>query len=203
MITLYHAANTRSLRVLWLLNELGLEFELKTLPFTPDALNDPAYLKLNPFARVPALVDGHTGLFESGAILEYLLATYGDGRLMPDTDSAQYGVYLQWFHFAEATLMPPLSAIAQHTVIRPEDERIPAVAEDGAKKVAEMLAVIEDTLSDKPYLLGDKFTAADIMMGYSLHLANLFGILPNFPNLTAYWTRLQDRDACKAALATT
>ena len=66
-----------------------------------------------------------------------------------------------------------------------------------------MLAVIEDTLSDKPYLLGDKFTAADIMMGYSLHLANLFGILPNFPNLTAYWTRLQDRDACKAALATT
>ena len=110
MITLYHAANTRSLRVLWLLNELGLEFELKTLPFTPDALKDPAYLKLNPFARVPALVDGDTGLFESGAILEYLLATYGNGRLMPDTDSAQYGVYLQWFHFAEATLMPPLSA---------------------------------------------------------------------------------------------
>ncbi len=202
MITLYHAANTRSLRVLWMLNELGLDYDLKKMEFTPEVLKDPAYLKINPFGRMPAMVDGEMALFESGAILQYLLATYGEGRFAPDTSSAQYGVYLQWFHFAEATLMPPLSAIAQHSFIRPEADRIPAVAADGFAKATEMLTIVEDTLSDKPYLLGNEFTAADIMLGYCLMLAELFGILnEKLPNLAAYWARLKTRDACAKALA--
>jgi len=202
MITLYHSANTRSLRVLWLLNELGLDYALKTMPFTPEALQDPAYLKLSPFGRVPALLDGETALFESGAILQYLLATYGHGRFMPDTASAQYGFYLQWFHFAEATLMPPLSAVAQHRFLRPPETRMPMVAEDGAAKAAKILAVVEDALSDKPYILGDAFTAADIMLWYCVMLADMFGLLDDtLPRLRTYFTRLKARAACRQALA--
>lgn len=202
MLTLYHASNTRSLRVLWLMNELELDYELKKMPFTKDALNDPEYRKLNPFARVPALVDGDVSMFESGAILEYLLSKYGDGRLMPDPASTKYGIYLQWFHFAEGTLMPPLSAIAQHSFLRPEEARIPAVAEEGFGSAKAMLEILDDALDDKPYIMGDDFTAADIMLGYCVFLAGMFGLLEGqLPRVGAYLDRLKDRPALAKALA--
>lgn len=202
MITLYHAPLTRSLRVLWLLEELGLDYELKKMPFTPEALNDPDYRRHNPFGRVPALIDGNMSLFESGAIVEYLLARYGTSGLVPDTDSAMFGHYLQWFHFAEATLMPPLSAIAQHTVIRPEEQRIQAVAADGARMAGDMLAVLDDALSGKSFILGDPFTAADIMLGYCLILCEMFGLLSErTPHVSTYLARLKERPALAAAMA--
>lgn len=202
MITLYHAPLTRSLRVLWLLEELGLPYELRKMPFTPEALNDPDYRRHNPFGRVPAMIDADMSLFESGAIGEYLLARYGEGQLMPAPDSALYGTYLQWFHFAEATLMPPLSAIAQHTVIRPEEERMQAVAAEGARTAGDMLAVLDDALADRTWILGDDFTAADIMLGYCLILAEMFGLLgERTPNVSAYLGRLKARPALTAALA--
>lgn len=202
MITLYHAPLTRSLRVLWLLEELGLDYELRKMPFTPEALNDPDYRRHNPFGRVPAMIEGNMSLFESGAIVEYLLARHGEGRLVPPADSPLFGIYLQWFHFAEATLMPPLSAIAQHTVIRPEEERIQAVAAEGARSAGDMLAILDDALSDKTYILGDTFTAADIMLGYCLVLCEMFGLLgERTPHVSAYLARLKDRPALAAAMA--
>jgi glutathione S-transferase len=201
MITLYHSPRTRSVRVLWLLEELGLPYELKAVPFTQDSLKSPEYLKLNPFGKVPALTDGDLTMFESGAIVEYLLERYGQGRLAPPVGSVERGAFLQWVHFAEATLMPPLGAMAQHMIFLPEADRIPAVVVDSQTKVMAMLTAVAAALGDKTYILGTTFSAADIMLGYSLLLTKWFGMLGDFPTLQAYLARLEERPALKKTLA--
>jgi glutathione S-transferase len=103
MIILYHSPRTRSLRVLWLLEELGVPYELRSMTFTPDVLQSADYLRLSPLGKVPALEDGDVRLFESGAIVEYLVERYDDGRLAPAIGTPARAAYLQWIHFAEGT----------------------------------------------------------------------------------------------------
>ena len=201
MITLYHSPRTRSVRVLWLLEELGLPYELKAVPFTEEALKSPDYLKLNPFGKVPALTDGDLTMFESGAIVEYLLERYGQGRLAPPVGTAERGAFLQWVHFAEATLMAPLGAMAQHMIFLPEAERIPAVVADSQAKLKGLLTAVEAALGGKAYILGGTFSAADIMLGYSLLLTKWFGMLADFPTLHAYMARLEERPTLQKTLA--
>jgi len=201
MITLYHSPRTRSVRVLWLLEELALPYELKVVPFTDEALKSPEHLTLNPFGKVPALTDGNLTMFESGAIVEYLVERYGQGRLAPPVGTAERGTFLQWVHFAEATLMPPLGALAQHTLFLPEAERIPAVVADCHAKLKGMLTALEAALSGKTFILGSTFSAADIMLGYSLLLTKWFGMLGEFPALQAYMARLEERPALQKTLA--
>lgn len=201
MLKLYHSPRTRSVRIYWLLEELGVPYELETLAFTPETLKTAAYLKVHPLGKLPAIQDGDVAMFESGAILEYILEKYGDGRLAPAPGSPARGAFLQWVHFAEATAMPPLADIAQHMLFKPEAERIPAVVADGQARVAAVLATLEQSLSGKQYLLGSEFTGADIMMGYSLLLVKWFGLLtPEHPNVTAYLARLEQRPALQRAL---
>src|SRR5512134_3426394 len=116
MIKLYHAPRTRSVRVLWLLEELGIPFGLETQEYRPPAT---PFSQKTPFGKFPSLEDGDTVMFESGAIVEYLLERYGDGRLGPRAGEPGRGEFLQWVHFAEATLMPPLIEILRHTVLKP------------------------------------------------------------------------------------
>ncbi len=201
MLKLYHSPRTRSVRIYWLLEELGVPYELETLAFTPETLKTAAYLKVHPLGKLPAIQDGDVAMFESGAILEYILEKYGDDRLAPAPGSPARGAFLQWVHFAEATAMPPLADIAQHMLFKPEAERIPAVVADGQARIAAVLAALANALTGKPYLLGSEFTGADIMMGYSLLLVKWFGLLtPEHPNVTAYLARLEQRPALQKAL---
>ena len=200
MIKLYHAPHTRSARVLWLLEELGLPFELVTMQYHPPAT---PFAQQTPSGKFPTLEDGETVMFESGAIVEYLLERYGQGRLGPRAGEPRRGVFLQWLHFAEATLLPPLIEILRHTLLKPEAERIPAVVADAKIRAGVTLDVLERALHDCDYLLGADFTAADIMMGYGVQWAAALGLLGNSPNLRAYNERLSSRPALKKALAAT
>lgn len=198
---LCHSPRTRSVRIYWLLEELGIPFELVPIEFNPAALKSPEYLKVNPLGKVPSIQDGSLTMIESGAIVEYILEKYGKGRLAPAPGSAARPAFLQWVHFAEATAMPPLALIAQHTLFKPEAERLPAVVADARNNAAAVLGVLEQNLAGKQYLLGNEFSAADIMMGYALLLMKWFGVLSDqYPNATNYLARLERRPALQKAL---
>jgi len=199
---LYHCSKSRSARVLWLLEELGLKYELEELPFDPKALKAPDYLQLNPFGKVPVLVDGSLTMSESVAIVQYILDRYADGRLEPDRNSPEYGVFLQWLHFGESTMMGPISEMAAHTYFLPEDQRNPAIAERGKKTFAHFAGILDAELADHTYLIDDEFTAADIIVGHTLFIVHLFKMAPDgLSNLDAYYERLTSRPAFQTATA--
>lgn len=199
MITLYHVPFSRSLRVRWLLEELGLPYRLETRGFGD--LRRPEHLALHPLGKVPALADGDVVLFESGAILQHLLERYGEGRLEPKAGTPERSLYWQWFHYAEASVAPPLGLIVRHTVLLPEAERLPAVAEWARAQAAQMLAPVERALAGRSWLLSE-FSAADVMMGYSVKLASLLRLLGDVtPSLTAYLARCEERPAYRRATA--
>jgi glutathione S-transferase len=198
MIRLYHAPFSRSVRVRWLLEELGLRHELEVLP--PIASTTP-FSQSTPTGKVPTLEDGPLVLFESIAIMEYLLDRYGEGRLAPSRSSDEWGPFLQWLHYAEATAFPPLGYLARHTFALPESQRIPASAQENRELAAKVLALPERVLAGSAYLVGGRFTAADIAMGYTVGTARLLGLLGSLPNLDAYLGRLSGRPAFQRATA--
>lgn len=199
MLTLYHVPLSRSLRVRWLLEELGLPYQLETRSFAE--LKRPEHLALHPLGKVPALADGDVVLYESGAILQHLLERYGEGRLEPKPGTPERSLYWQWFHYAEASVTPPLGLIVRHTVLLPEAERIPAVAVWARAQAAQMLAPVERALAGRSWLLPE-LSAADLMMGYSVKLASLLRLTGDAtPNLTAYLARCEERPAYQRAVA--
>ena len=198
----YHASHARSCRVRWLLEELGLDYEVVTMQFKPESLQSPEYLAKNPAGRIPTLEDGDTVIFESGAILQYLLEKYGKGRFEPKVGSPERPAYLQWFHFGEGTALPPISDFVQHAMMRPEDKRIAAMVPDAAERIQKTLAVLDGALKDKQYIAGNEFTAADIMVAYAVHLTSLTGQLGDaHPNVKAYFARVGARPAFQKAFA--
>ena len=199
MIKLYHAPMTRSIRIYWLLEELGVPYELSRVSFTPGKL---PFSQATPWGKVPAIEDDGVSMCESGAILEYVLERYGNGRLAPKPGTPERAAFLQWVHFAEATATPPLGDIVRHTIFKPEAERIPAVVEDARARVAACLAVVERALDGKDYLLGAEFSAADVMMGVTLLIARRLKALDDrYPKLNAYLARLEARPALQKALS--
>jgi len=199
VITLYHVPFSRSLRVRWLLEELGLRYELAVRSLA--ALKEPDHLALHPLGKVPVLRDGDLVLFESGAILQHLLERYGDGRFEPKPGTPERSLFWQWFHFAEATLTPPLGLILRHTARLPEAERVPAVLGFARAQAESALAAVEGALASRAWLLTE-FGAADIMMGYSVKLASFVRLLGDpTPNLRAYLARCEERPAYQRAVA--
>lgn len=199
---LYHCKGSRSTRVLWLLEELGLDYEIEELPFDPKALKSADYLELSPFGKVPVLVDDTVTMFESVAIIQYLLEHYGEGRLRPQHESPHYGEFLQWLHFGESTLMVPVSQIAAHSFLLPEAERRKDVLEEGKRTFHHYAKTLDKKLEGREYLVPTGFTAADIVVGYTLHVAKQCGALPDdCPALKAYYERLAARPAFKKATA--
>jgi len=201
MITLHHVPRSRSVRVYWLLEELGIPYEVKIALGAPGAPKDPEYLKLNPLGKVPTIEDGDVVMFESGAIVEYLIEKYGNGRLAPAPGTPARAKFLQWVHFGEATMAPPLADIVVNTIFKPEAERLPAVVEDGKRRLDLAIGVLDKELAGKEYLLGKEFGGADIMVGYALFLTNLLGLASDkYANVAAYYARLQQRPALQKAL---
>lgn len=197
---LYHCAKTRSTRVLWLLEELGLDYSLEVLPFDPKALKQPDYLSLNPFGKVPVLVDGAVTMFESVAIMQYILNRYAAGRLEPDRQSSEYGPFLQWLHFGETMLMGQIALVGEHTFLLPEDERNPAEVERAIETLSHYAEILDEEIDDKPYIVGEEFSAADISVGYALFLMQFFKIFPpGHSNVDAYYERLAARRAFQTA----
>jgi glutathione S-transferase len=133
MLKLYHADRMRSARIYWLLEEVGLSYQLETVGYVPHAV---PFSQHTPLGKFPVLEDGDLTMMESGAIVEYVLDRYGRGRLAPEHGSHLHGQFLQWIHFAEATLMPPVVEIFRHTRLKPEPERIPAVVIDARARAA-------------------------------------------------------------------
>lgn len=197
---LYHCKQSRSSRVLWCLEELGLAYEIEVLPFDPKALKSVDYLELNPFGKVPVLVDDGLIMSESVAIIQYLLERYAEGRLEPERSSTDYGVFLQWMHFGEATLMGPVSLLADHVALLPEEDRRPELADKGRRNFQHYAEIMGVTLKEHDYLVGAQFTAADIVVGYAVHVAKVFGAELPRP-IEAYYARLAARPAFVKALA--
>jgi glutathione S-transferase len=202
MMRLYHCSDARSFRVLWALEELGLPYELHVLPFPP-RLHAPEYLTVNPLGTIPLFMDGPTTMTESGAIVQYLAETYGDGALKMTPADPAYGAWLNWLHFGEATLTFPQTLVLRYRMLEPEERRQPQVAADYAKWFLARLRGVEAALADgRDYLCADRFTAADISVGFPLLLAERIGLSTGFrPGVSAYWARLQTRESFRRAKA--
>ena len=198
MIKLYHIPRTRSVRIIWLLEELGLDYEVEVL--TGDTKSAPAFLKISPFGKVPAIEDGDLVLTESVAIVQYILSEYGKGRLHPPVDSKDYAKFLQWLNFGEATLMQPIAEVIVNKLFRPEEHQHQFSIDNGTKNFSDMARVIDGVLANSDYLVGDAFTAADIVTGYSLNVADMLGLISaidDIAHLRGYIDRLRSREAFK------
>jgi glutathione S-transferase len=200
MIELYYAPLTRAIRVLWLLEELGLRYQLHRVTFRPTV--DRFFQQDTPTGKIPTLVDGEVVMCESGAIVEYVIERHGDGRLAPAPDASERAAYLQWLHFAEATAFAPLGNIAWLSRYRGEGDRYADLIADSKARAASGFALIEEALADgRPFLLGSDLSGADVMLGFTLASARVFGVLDErFPRLGAYYARLEQRPAFQKAI---
>jgi glutathione S-transferase len=205
MIKIHHARRARSARVIWLLEELSVPYQLETIEFTREFLQSPAYLQLHPLGKVPVVQDGSVTLYESGAIVEYLLEKYGEGRLAPAASTPERAEYLQWFHFGEASLATHVSEIVRQRFGGPSG--MPAAANDsilalGRERLAGALAVVDRALDQRAHICGEPFTAADIMVSYGITMARILRELPaEFANVAAYLERLKQRPGYQRAWA--
>ena len=198
---IYYAPNTRAVRIVWLFEELGLPYELETFKLGDPAMRAPEYLKVHPMGRVPTLIDGDLTIFESGAIVQYVLARYGNGRLVPAVASPLFGPYLQWLHYAEGMIMPPVNTIVVETKLLPPERRNPANAERALKLLTRMLIPVNAHLEGREFLAGE-FSGADIMTGHACTVAmNLGAEVSDKPHLAAYIERINARPAMKRAWA--
>jgi glutathione S-transferase len=197
MLTIYHLEASRSGRIIWLAEELGLEYKLETFKRTPQRMAPPEYKALHPLGRSPIIRDGELVLAESGAIVEYLLTRYGRGRLVPDVNSPDYAQYLFWLHFAEGTLMAHFIGVYFLDAAGVKDH---AMRHGMVANFAKDLGFAEDVLAKQPFLAGKHFTGADIVMGYGLTAARHFKeSLPPYPHIEFYAAKLAERPAFKKA----
>jgi glutathione S-transferase len=198
MITVHHLNNSRSQRILWLLEELGLPYEIKRYQRNPDTNLAPPELKaVHPLGKSPVIEDGPHVLIESGAIVDYLIRRHGEGRLQPDPSTATYDEYVQWLHFAEGSAMLPL--MLDLYVGRLGDAGAPLKPRIDSE-LENYLGYLDTALGLTPFLVGEALTGADIQMSFIGELARARGKLDRYPNLAAWVDRLQARPAYKKAI---
>lgn len=201
MITLHHVAASRSFRTLWLLEELGLPYEVKHYRITDGSLRDPAFLAISPAGRVPALeVDGKT-IFESQAITQYLCESRPLSGLAPKQDEPERVEYLQWLAFSETQASILASLNLQMVFLRPPAKPSVVVLKLEVARLAATLRPLEETLRSRDWLLEGGFSAADTMLGYNLFAVKYFVDLEAYPNVRAYLKRMEDRPAFQRARA--
>ncbi len=202
-ITLHHCPQTRSMRTLWLLQELEVPFSLRSYPFDK-TLRSPEFLSVSPAGRVPALeIDGER-MFETGAITEYLCERFSPDRLgrMPGTPDRM--AWLVWVHFAETLSQHTAALTQQHIALREDDMRSPIVMKLEAARVAKCYAAIEARLStpveNRDYILTSGFSAADISVGQAVYMARHFVRLDGFAAVAEWYARITAREAFQASL---
>lgn len=199
MLKLYFAPRTRAVRVRWLLEELGLPYELQTVTFKPTS--DQFFIQDTPTGKIPTLVDGDLVMAESGAIIEYLVERYGEGRLAPARGSDDWARFLQWLHFSESTAFAPIGVYVWLAFYRRDAAEHPGLVGDAKLRAITTLGQVEKELAGRAYLLGEEFGAADVMMGFTLIAAESLGLLGEVsPGLRSYLKRLRERPALQRSL---
>jgi glutathione S-transferase len=192
---LFHCYNSRSLRPLWCLEEMGLDYELEIMPFPPRFERE-GYLDINPLGTVPAFTDGGITLTESTGICQYLVQKYGPTPLAVTPDEPEYGDFLNWLYRSDATFTFPLALILRYTKLEPEERMNPQVVEDYTIWFFSRIRAVEAALDGKEFLVADRFTIADIAVGYALHFGMRLGLSERYkPNTTRYLLALLQRPA--------
>lgn len=200
MMKLYGFGPTRSLRALWGLKELGLEFEFVPVNLQAGEHRRPEFLALNPAGKVPVLVDGDLVLTESAAIVLYLAEKYPDKGLMPTSLQQRAQVY-RWIMFAMTELEQPLWRMAKHTFLYPEHKRLPQDIELAREDFLAMASVLERHMEGRQFIVGNHITAADCVTAYLMDWANEHHLLDGSPNLKAYLQRMYARSAAPQRIA--
>ena len=206
-LKLWHCANSRSMRPLWTMEEMGLDYELEVMQFPPRFLHA-GYTDINPIGTVPFFTDDAGGadsmiqMTESAGISQYLVDRYGPTSLAVGVNEPGYGDYLNWLHRSDATLTFPQTLVLRYTILEPEATRLPKVAEDYTKWFHSRLRSVEVATAHNEFLVANRFTIADIAVGFALQLAESLGIADGFkPNTKAYYERLKARPAFQKAIS--
>jgi glutathione S-transferase len=198
MIVVHHLNNSRSQRVLWLLEELAVPYEIKRYQRDSQTNLAPPELKqVHPLGKSPVITDGNRTIIESGAIIDYLIRHYGKGRLQPGVETPEYDQYQQWLQYAEGSAMLPLML----------NLYVGRLGEAGAplkpridSEIANHLGYIDNSMAGRQYLVGSDLSGADIQMSFVGEVAGVFGVRAQYPNLDAWTKRLHERPAYKKAL---
>jgi glutathione S-transferase len=213
MIIVHHLNNSRSQRVLWLLEEIGLDYEVRRYERNAETmLAPPALRAVHPLGKSPVITDGDLTLAESGAIVEYLAGRYGNGKLVPAAGTAEHLRYIYWLHYAEGSAMPPL--LLKLVFDRIEVAPLPFFVKPIAKQISKRakssfiepqinlhLDYMEGELGKSTWFAGNDFTAADVQMSFPLEAAaSRAGLGPTRPKLTAFLERIHARPAYERAL---
>ncbi len=202
MLTLHHAPNSRAGRIVWLLEELQLPYALNRMAFSPKDLKSEAHRARHPLGRVPVLEDRDVMLYESGAIVEYLIARHSDGALRPAVESPLFPRYLQWFHYCEGMVMPPINTIVVHTLLLPPERRSEETLGQAKRLLSKSLEPLNEALAGHDYLLGE-LSGVDFMLGHACYMARRLGCMPEqLTHLHAYVQRVEARPAFQKAIKT-
>ena len=200
MLKVHFAPNSRAGRIIWLMEELELEYEVNVMPFSKEGLKSDEHRARHALGRVPVLEDGEVMIFESGAIIEYVLTRHKEGGLKPKTDSAEFPYYLQWFHYCEGMVMPPMNQIVVQTILLPPERRDENVLKQAKNLLTKSLMMVNANLADKEYLIGD-FSAADLMLGPACYMSNRMGcVTDEMQHIKDYVARISARPAFKKAI---
>jgi len=198
MIVVHHLNDSRSQRILWLLEELGLPYEIK--PYQRDSqtrLAPPELKKVHMLGKSPVITDANLTIIESGAIIDYVIRRHGGGRLAPAPETRAYDEYVQWMHYAEGSAMLPLMLnLYAGRLGQAAAPLMPRIESE----MTNHLAYIDSALKGRQFLVGDSLTGADIQMSFVGEVAGAFGQRAKHPNLDAWTKRLHERPAYKKAL---
>ena len=201
MMKLYYAPKTRATRPRWMLEEIGEPYELVRLQLSKGEHKQPDYLAIHPHGAVPAFRDDSVTLFESAAICAYLADKFPEKRLAPPAGSAERGTYYQWLVYSMATMEPPVLKVFLNTIMLPEEKRSAAVADEGRAQWKDVARVLQQALEGKTFLLGESFSAADVMVGSILGWSTFMGLIDGFSGLKTYVERVTSRPAFRRANA--
>ena len=200
MLKVHFAPNSRAGRIIWLMEELELEYEVNVMPFSKEGLKSDEHRARHALGRVPVLEDGEVMIFESGAIIEYVLTRHKGGGLKPKADSPEFPYYLQWFHYCEGMVMPPMNQIVVQTILLPPERRDENVLKQAKNLLTKSLMMVNANLADKKYLIGD-FSAADLMLGHACYMSNRMGcVTDEMQHIKDYVARISARPAFKKAI---
>ena len=200
MLTLHFAPNSRAGRIVWLLEELELEYNINKMAFNPKDLKSDEHRARHPLGRVPVLDDGDVRIYESGAIVEYVIERHKNGGLKPEVSDPLYPEYLQWFHYCEGMVMPPVNTIVVQTLLLPPDRRDETALGQAQRLLSKALEPVDESLAGRDYLIG-AFSAADVMLGHACFMSNRLGCVSDeMANLRGYVERISERPAFKTAI---
>ncbi|MEH6549932.1 MAG: glutathione S-transferase family protein [Pseudomonadales bacterium] len=192
---LWHCYNSRSLRPLWAMEEMGMDYETVNLPFPP-RMFEKSFLGINALGTVPYFVDGETHMTESTGICHYLVDRYQRYDFGLKADHPEFGDYLNWMYHSDATLTFPQTIVMRYTKLEPEERQLPQAIEDYGKWYIARLRRLDAHILDREYLVDKRFTVADIAITYALYFGELLGLNEHYtPQVSDYLARMKERPA--------